>query len=276
MLVITTAHHREALPIIQKYELKQNRNFSARPVFESSSIRLVVSGIGNLNAAIATTLAYSDLNPLHTHAALNFGICGGDKTLPLGQLFQINKIFSSSLQKSWYPDMVLKLGLPEASIETREHAFVDGDSSPLAMPLVDMEAAGFFEAARNFVAPSRIFIIKLLSDHGASYDDIKSHLDNLISNQKAVLILAIETVLDWLKACFELTKEDFDLIENVHQSLALSESQYQQLLFLCRARITSGDTQQILNSFLTKEQLNKQMRNKRFSEINDALKLPLI
>ena len=88
MLVITTAHHREALPIIQKYELKQNRNFSARPVFESSSIRLVVSGIGNLNAAIATTLAYSDLNPLHTHELLISGSVAEIKHYPLDSYFK--------------------------------------------------------------------------------------------------------------------------------------------------------------------------------------------
>jgi hypothetical protein len=276
MLVITTAHHREALPIIEKFELKQNRSFSACPVFESSSIRLVVSGIGSINSAIATTLAFADLNPLHVHAALNFGICGGDKTRALGQLFQINAILSPSLRKSWYSDMILKLGLPESGIETREHAFIAGESDPLTMPLVDMEAAGFFEAARTFVAPSRIFVLKLLSDHGACFEDIKTQIDTLISIQQPSLISAIETIHDWLQNRSEPDEQDFDLIRKVKESLVLSESQYQQILFLCRARVGVGDTQQILNLFLNNGSLNKQMRNKIFTEISNALKLSLI
>jgi nucleoside phosphorylase len=276
MLVITSAYHREALAIIEKYDLKQNRNFSARPVFESPSIRLVISGMGSINAAIATTLAFADLNPLHAHAAVNFGICAGNKTLPLGELFQVNKIISPSLKKSWYPDMILKLGLPESGIETREHAYIDCESPALTMELVDMEAAGFFEAARTFVAPSRIFVLKLLSDFGARFEDIKPQIDNLISSQQTTLISALDTILDWLQRCAEPSEAELNLIEKIQQSLALSESQYQQLLFLCRARVSIGDTQQILNSFLNNEPVNKQTRNKLFSEISDALKLPLI
>jgi adenosylhomocysteine nucleosidase len=276
MLVIISAHHREALAIIEKYDLKQNRNFSARPVFESSSVRLVISGMGSINAAIATTLAFSDLNPLHVHAAVNFGICAGNKTLPLSELFQVNRILSPSLKKSWYPDMILKLGFPESGLETHEHAYIDSESPPLTMELVDMEAAGFFEAARTFVAPSRIFVLKLLSDFGARFEDIKPQIDNLISSQQTALMSALDAILDWLQRCVEPSKEELHLIEKVQKSLALSESQYQQLLFLCRARVSIGDTQQILNSFLNNGPINKQTRNKIFSEISDALKLPLI
>ncbi len=276
MLVITTAHHREASAIIDKFNLKQNRNFSARSIFESSSVRLVVSGMGSINAAIATTLAFADLNPLHTHAAVNFGICAGNTTLQLGQLFHINAIFSSALKKSYYPDMILKLGLPESGIETREHAFTWNESPALSMALVDMEAAGFFESARTFVAPSRIFVLKLLSDYGACFESIKSQIDNLISDQHTALFSALDAIHDWLESRLEPTKEDFLLIEKMRQTLALSESQYQQLLFLLRARVSIGDTQQILSTFHKNDLSNKQTRNKLFIKITDALKLPLI
>lgn len=276
MLIITTAYHREAEALIEHFSLKQNRSFNVRPIFESDSIRLVVTGIGSLNAAIGTTIACADVDPLYPLAIINFGICGGMPNEKIGALFQINKIMSAAARKSHYPDMMLRFGLPESGLETREQAFIYNESIPLTAPLVDMEAFGFFEAARAFVPSSRIFIFKLLSDHGASLEDIKSEISRLLTAQHDQLVRVIEQIESYLNARTEMTREQIKLLQDLRKFLSLSESQYQQLLFLCRARATQGDSGDIIRSFLVNSPPNRESRKTIFTKVINALHIPLV
>ena len=55
MKIIVTALRQEARPIIEALGLKQDNASRRIPVFSSSDILLVISGIGKLHAGIATT-----------------------------------------------------------------------------------------------------------------------------------------------------------------------------------------------------------------------------
>ena len=276
MLVISVAHIGEARPLIEMLGLKQTSAIAARRVFENDRIRLVVTGMGSHNAAIGTTLAFSFPADDEMTGALNFGICGAQKGLPLGEVSHIHSIRCVSNQRSFLPDMVLNLGLPERSLETRDLPFVEGTSTSLSAELVDMEAAGFFEAARSFVSPCRIFVIKLTSDFGESCEDVRSAAPALLDTQMPAVKQLVDTIGDWLESRRRFSRDELALIEDTCRRLRLTESQHQKVLFLCRARSGMQDTSSILKSLDTFQPVTSEERRHIFEKLTDALALPLV
>ena len=77
MIYILTALRPEADGLIKQYQLKKVKD-KPFEVFSSEEMKLVVSGVGKINAAAATSyiLSDSDINYNHEDFFLNFGICG--------------------------------------------------------------------------------------------------------------------------------------------------------------------------------------------------------
>ena len=87
-----------------------------------------------------------------------------NEKLECGQAYYVNRIVDETLRREYFPDLLFRHGLPEASIQTVS-ALIRSPEEGGKTDLVDMEASGFFEAASRFLSPNRVALIKIVSDH---------------------------------------------------------------------------------------------------------------
>ena len=163
--VIITALHEEARPLIEKFGLKKAPHIHRMALYSRDDIRLVVSGVGKVKSAIATTYALANVKSPENTIAINFGLCGcRDTRRPLGELVFINKITDAATNRDYYPEVILKHNLPEASLTTFDNHVLK-NRNLIFSDMVDMEASGFFTASTTFIPLENVYCLKLISDH---------------------------------------------------------------------------------------------------------------
>ena len=139
-------------------------------MFANDSIRLVITGVGEINAAAAVSNIGGAYGILPDDEILNVG-CGagfGNETC-LGSIFLGNKLTEQMTGRTFYPDMLMKTNLMECEIVTVARVLNEGCDSVV----YDMEAAAVYQAAAFFVGPHRMHFIKLVSDAGERIDQSK-------------------------------------------------------------------------------------------------------
>lgn len=172
MIYIFSAFYAEAKNIIDHYGLKKEKSPETVrfDVFANDSIRLVITGVGEINAAAAVSNIGGAYGILPDDEILNVG-CGagfGNETC-LGSLFLGNKLTEQMTGRTFYPDMLMKTNLMECEIVTVTRVLNEGRDSVV----YDMEAAAVYQAAAFFVGPHRMHFIKLVSDAGERIDQSK-------------------------------------------------------------------------------------------------------
>ena len=144
MIYIFTAIYAEAKNIIKHYDLKKQHVAGLKfDIFSNDDIRLLITGAGAVNAAVALG-----------NAAGVFGIAGHDRIINIGScampgenagnVYIINKITEKATGHTFYPDMLIKTELEEAAAIT----------------------ASIYQAASFFIAPDHVSFIKIVSDNG--------------------------------------------------------------------------------------------------------------
>ena len=162
---IISAFYKEVAPIIKHYNLKKiDAPFE---IFANSEIIVIISGIGKINSAIATTYL---LSKYKIDFIINFGIAGS-KDKDIGEIFLINKI-----NNKLFPDILYSHPFNESEIICSDEVITSGDYQ-----LVDMESEGFFRSATKFLPLEHIFIIKIVSDNLVCFRPDDKFMDNLIS-----------------------------------------------------------------------------------------------
>ena len=106
----------EARPLIEGYKLVKTNDSSAFPVFENENHRLIISGIGKINAAAATGYLLSELGQ-PTHAILNLGIAGHGE-LPTGTPFLANRVLCAEEKTVHYPPPVVDHPITRSALQT--------------------------------------------------------------------------------------------------------------------------------------------------------------
>ena len=172
MIYIFSAFYAEAKNIIDHYGLKKEKSPETVrfDVFANDSIRLVITGVGEINAAAAVSNIGGAYGILPDDEILNVG-CGagfGNETC-LGSIFLGNKLTEQMTGRTFYPDMLMKTNLMECEIVTVTRVLNEGGDSVV----YDMEAAAVYQAAAFFVGPHRMHFIKLVSDAGERIDQSK-------------------------------------------------------------------------------------------------------
>ncbi|ADI37524.1 putative uncharacterized protein [Waddlia chondrophila 2032/99] len=158
MLNILCALHCEAKPLIQHLRLRKLQESAPFPVYENEAMRLAVCGIGKIAAATATGWLGARENTCS--AWLNIGVAG-HADLPIGYQALALSVTDAGSSKRFYPDISLIKGLPMHGVTTVDKpsfSYPDKD-------LVDMEAAGFYQAAQRFATVDRIHCLKIVSDN---------------------------------------------------------------------------------------------------------------
>ena len=172
MIYIFSAFYAEAKNIIDHYGLKKEKSpeMVRFDVFANESIRLVITGVGEINAAAAVSNIGGAYGISPDDEILNMGCGAGfSSDICLGSIFLGNKLTEQMTGRTFYPDMLMKANFRECEIVTVARVLNEGSDSVV----YDMEAAAVYQAAAFFVGPHRMHFIKLVSDAGERIDQSK-------------------------------------------------------------------------------------------------------
>lgn len=199
MVYIFCAFYGECSGLIKHYNLKKRQadKYYRFDVFENENqpVRIILTGQGSVMAAAAVSGAASFFGIKAEDAIINVGTCAGD--YEPGQVFICNKITEEATGRTFYPDMILRSGLPERELVTVPvvihkpiHEYVNKDSYDMA--LYDMEAAAIYQAANLYVGPHRMGFVKVVSDNG----DIEGLTPDFIKKLMAEAVDEIASYVD--------------------------------------------------------------------------------
>ncbi len=162
-LLWVVALQAEATPLIEHYQLKARKTRAYR-LYESTSVTLIICGIGELAAASATSYALGSLP--HSSVAINIGVAGSDHAI--GTIYHASSIakqtmndFSEHSKGIFYPQLPFKTDIPGLAIKSV------GNPCTAYQPdqCFEMEAYGFCFAARQFLAAEQVQCLKIISDN---------------------------------------------------------------------------------------------------------------
>ena len=250
MIYIFSAFYAEAKNIIDHYGLKKEKSPETVrfDVFANDSIRLVITGVGEINAAAAVSNIGGAYGISPDDEILNVG-CGagfGNETC-LGSIFLGNKLTEQMTGRTFYPDMLMKTNLMECEIVTVTRVLNEGRDSVV----YDMEAAAVYQAAAFFVGPHRMHFIKLVSDAGERID--QSKITELFALQEEKIYGYIDMLLSvgGNKASIDDTKSAWNidgLISDMRCSKVMGD-QLAQLIKYCR--LSGIDYKAVLDEYYT-------------------------
>jgi nucleoside phosphorylase len=273
VIFIVTALHCEAKPLIDHFDLKKDQVSQKFDLFQNDRIALIVSGIGKIRSAIATTYLLTNRDSSEISAVLNIGVCGSAKDRKLGDLFNINKITDHAGGRQYFPEPVLQLGMQEASVETFDKPVESSHAINFESDLVDMEASGFFQAASMFTETHRIYCFKIVSDLLELSHISKDFISGLIKERIPEVERIFTMLSDFHAPVPDLIgNDDRVLITKIGSNLKLTQSQSHQLADLIRsAKVRKKYEVTKLIPFTTLEIKTKNDNKNAFNRIRQIL-----
>lgn len=239
MVYVFCAFYGECSGLIKHYNLKkrQTDKYYRFDVFENENqpVRIILTGQGSVMAAAAVSGAASFFGIKAEDVIINVGTCAGD--YEPGQVFICNKITEEATGRTFYPDMILRSGLPERELVTVPvvihkpiHEYVNKDSHNMA--LYDMEAAAIYQAANLYVGPHRMGFVKVVSDNGdiegLTPDFIKKLMAEAVDEIASYVDMFVTDTHDMCRA-EESTQFTNQLCKDLHCSKVM-ENQVRQLI----------------------------------------------
>lgn len=239
MVYVFCAFYGECSGLIKHYNLKkrQTDKYYRFDVFENENqpVRIILTGQGSVMAAAALSGAASFFGIKAEDAIINVGTCAGD--YEPGQVFICNKITEEATGRTFYPDMILRSGMPERELVTAPvvirksiHEYANKDSHNMA--LYDMEAAAIYQAANLYVGPHRMGFVKVVSDNGdiegLTPDFIKGLMAGAVDEIASYVDMFVTDTHDMCRA-EESTQFTNQLCKDLHCSKVM-ENQVRQLI----------------------------------------------
>ena len=203
---------------------------------EENDIRLLITGIGPMRAAISVAALYgSDKGRnLSSDILINTGSCGAEciNKSVVGEIYRINKIDDLIEGKSYYPDMIINTGFKEAEIISDNKIFrYDKDYLGISgseVILHDEEASGIYLAASRFLKQHSIIFLKVVSDDSLTRDNITiEKIINVMDKSKDRLSKAIDDI-----------KDNKDMIFNEDEVLSIDDEILKGFFRDCHASVT--------------------------------------
>ncbi len=156
MIYIQCALLAEAAFLIDTYQLGKidDEYFT---IFANEKMSVIISGIGKVQAAIATTYLLQKYRPNQEDKIYNLGIATStQEAIMIGSLHRVNKLIDQASAKVYH-----LAGTGEA-LSCVEKALTSPKG--IKTPLADMESVGFYLSAKHFISKEQISIIKIVSD----------------------------------------------------------------------------------------------------------------
>lgn len=250
MIYIFSAFYAEAKNIIDHYGLKKEKSpeMVRFDVFANESIRLVITGVGEINAVAAVSNIGGAYGISPDDEILNVGCGAGfSSDICMGSIFLGNKLTEQMTGRTFYPDMLMKANFRECEIVTVARVLNEGCDSVV----YDMEAAAVYQAAAFFVGPHRMHFIKLVSDAGERID--QSKITELFALQEDKICGYIDRLLSACagKAQMDDTQSSWNmdrLICDMRCSKVMGD-QLAQLIKYCR--LSGIDYKAVLDEYYT-------------------------
>lgn len=253
MIILTAALYCEALPFIKYYQLKKDTSYVKFQVFGNEDILLLITKPGAIHAAIGTAYLCSRFTPSPKDIFINIGVCGSalEEDSP-GTVFLCNKIMEWETKRFFYPDILYTHPFYERSLITSplvvnsakfvtEGTETDSSQIPIKQtvmakaPLIDMEAAGLYQAASYFYQPHQMFFLKIVSDNLTNTDITPDKITGLIQGNIPVITGWIKEVKgEFNKNDPVFTTEEESFLKALSCDLGLSVSMEKQLIQLCK------------------------------------------
>ena len=167
MIYIITALKPEAQAFVDFYKLKKSK-LSDYTVFTNQNITLIISGLGVINARLATQTLIDQYDITDDDIYLNVGICGASRENKTGQLLEIGSITYEDINYSFK--------------DKKEIVCLDSEASDSSYDIVDMESYGFYDAVIHSPAIKSFYIFKVVSDHFEPHVVTKDKTKSLIFN----------------------------------------------------------------------------------------------
>ena len=263
MKIIVTALRQEARPLIEALGLKQDSASRRIPVYCSEDVLLVISGMGRLSAGIATTHAIHLAGGSGECQVINVGACGAVvDQIALGEAVVVHKIWDHSSGREYFPEMLVKHPLEEASLGTFDQPVTTSSRPILACDVVDMEASGVFQAAQLYVPPHNMLFIKVATDYlDFTSDDFlqmrryyEQSVDEWLPVVKSLDTLGVSNAV--------LSEEQETLLKQVVETMRLTETQEHQLRdAVIRFLVRGGKDLDRLQPILSARPKHKSQRN---------------
>jgi nucleoside phosphorylase len=277
LLYIITALYAEAKPLIHAYELKKQAQLNRFQIFQGEHVKLIVTGTGKMEAAIATTYLLSQQNVTPTDVLLNVGLCGAvNKQLAKGTAILAHQLLDYETKRAYYPDILLSHRFEEGSIETFSVPVTQALAHKVTGSYVDMEATGIYQAASLLLAPHQMLFVKIISDYLGDSVFAAEQVSQWITAQLAALMSYLEALQAVLEPPVDpVSEEDKQMIEEVSKHLKLSTTMYHEWTRLYRqAKLNNRLHASVLTDILHMEVPSKQEGKRIFEQLKKRLQTP--
>ncbi len=168
MLYVVVALKSEAQAFVDRYKLTKSK-LSTFTLYSNANMKLIISGLGNINARNATQTLINHFDITDEDKYLNIGICGASSAYEIGDVFEIGSIV--------YEEDIYSFDKGKKQITC-----LDAEASEAKHDIVDMESYGFYDAVIHNPAIKNFSIIKVVSDHFEPRDVTKERTKTLIFN----------------------------------------------------------------------------------------------
>lgn len=162
MINLVVALSSEAGPLVRHYRMSRHHESFGYRVYARNDMRLVVTGVGKMNAAGGVAYLGGGVSGLK-RAWLNVGLAGHE-CLAVGTGVVAHKITDRTHARSWYPRRADEFPGIGAHVVTYDHAITDYPPSVVC----EMEAAAFYFIAKRFSSGELIQCYKVVSDNAAN------------------------------------------------------------------------------------------------------------
>lgn len=195
---IVVALNAEAKPLIEAFKLKARTPRGAFPIYERDEFALIISGIGKVAAAAATTYLYTLTGQVRDIAWLNVGVAGHGAR-PLGEGVIAHRLTDAATGRRWYPPQIFRFPCP-----TDELLSVDTPQTKYPTEaMYDMEAAGFYATATRFSTAELVQCYKVISDnrsipvHEVNASCVQQQIGARLDEIRKIVALIVELSQQW-------------------------------------------------------------------------------
>ena len=218
MIYIICALSAEARLFLDHYKLKQYTTLPFK-VYESSEVKLIISGVGYNNALLATTALLAHFTPKKDAILLNIGVAAAPRKFALDSLVVAHKINYKT--QTFYPDILFSHNHEEADLTT-----FDSPQESEGKSVVDMEAHAVFQAASRFMQTHQMAFVKLISDHFEPEKVTKELILKSFKNSSSDIFSLINKISSVQNNSSLFNDEELKLIESYKR--LFTKSQFQQ------------------------------------------------
>jgi len=241
----------EAKTLIKEFKMYLMPGDTLFPIYKNKNENewLVITGVGQLNAASGVSYLYSLCPYSKTSFWINFGIAGAGKNVgDIGEPFLINELRHHDFKKIYYPFILPNLKLKNAMLKTYNRP----QNNYKRSFLFDMEGWVFYNIVQKKITRELIAIVKIISDNSP---------ETILSINKNSINKFIKDKIEYL-----MPLRDFGLSLSNQET----ERKKEHLLFVDiteKFHFTFSQSQQLKN-FLIRWDVNFPKRP-LFSEIKD-------